>query len=62
MHIAKICNNMTEPDFDLIRLIRRHGLRLTPQRRLILDVIRQAGGHLTIDQIYAPAFTNRTRA
>ena len=52
MHIAKIRNNMTEPDLDLIHLIRRRGLRLTPQRKLILDVIRQAGGHLTVDQIY----------
>jgi Fur family ferric uptake transcriptional regulator len=37
---------------DFIRLIRQRGRRLTPQRKLILDVIRQAGGHLTIEQIY----------
>lgn len=43
---------MKEPALDLIDLIRRRGLRLTPQRKLILDVIQQAGGHLTIEQIY----------
>lgn len=43
---------MIDMNPDLLRLIHQHGLRLTPQRKLILDVIHQSGGHLTIDQIY----------
>lgn len=40
---------------DFVHLIRQRGLRLTPQRKLILNIIRQAGGHLTIEQIYRHA-------
>ena len=32
--------------------IKKNGLKLTPQRRLILDIIRDAGGHLTAEEIF----------
>ncbi|GCE26997.1 transcriptional repressor [Dictyobacter alpinus] len=32
-------------------ILRQHGYRLTPQRHMILCVIQEAGGHLSIDQI-----------
>ncbi len=31
--------------------LRKLGYRLTPQRHMILSVIQEAGGHLSIDQI-----------
>jgi Fur family ferric uptake transcriptional regulator len=31
--------------------LRKRGYRLTPQRHMILSVIQEAGGHLSIDQI-----------
>lgn len=31
--------------------LKQNGFRLTPQRRMILDVIHEADGHLTADQI-----------
>lgn len=33
-------------------LIHSKGFRLTPQRQMILDVVREAGGHCTPEQIY----------
>src|SRR5207237_8983419 len=32
-------------------LLRKRGYRLTPQRHMILSVIQEADGHLSIDQI-----------
>ena len=32
-------------------MLRKKGYRLTPQRHMILSVIQEAGGHLSIDQI-----------
>ncbi|GCF09894.1 Fur family transcriptional regulator [Dictyobacter arantiisoli] len=32
-------------------ILRKHGYRLTPQRHMILNVIQEAQGHLSIDQI-----------
>jgi Fur family ferric uptake transcriptional regulator len=32
--------------------LRRRGVRLTPQRRLILDAITHSGGHVTAEQIH----------
>lgn len=32
--------------------LREKGLKLTPQRRLILDIIHDAGGHLTAEEIF----------
>ena len=37
--------------------LRRRGVRLTPQRRMILDAIAQSGGHVTAEQIH-----HRTRS
>ncbi|HEX6289848.1 MAG TPA: Fur family transcriptional regulator [Herpetosiphonaceae bacterium] len=36
-----------------IQTLRKQGYRLTRQRMLILDVLRDSGQHLTADQIYA---------
>jgi len=32
--------------------LRKKGLKLTPQRRLILDIIHESGGHLTAEEIF----------
>ena len=32
--------------------LRKNGLKLTPQRRLILDIIHDAGSHLTAEEIF----------
>jgi Fur family ferric uptake transcriptional regulator len=32
--------------------LRRHGVRLTPQRRMILDAIAQSSGHVTAEEIH----------
>ena len=37
--------------------LRRAGRRITPQRLLILDVMRRGGGHLDADEIYRRAKT-----
>ena len=34
------------------RILRRAGKRVTPQRVLILETIREGGGHLDADEIY----------
>lgn len=34
------------------KILRRAGKRITPQRSLILEVIREGGGHLEADEIY----------
>ena len=34
------------------RILRRAGKRVTPQRLLILETIREGGGHLDADEIY----------
>jgi len=36
-----------------IATLKEKGLRLTPQRRLVVDVIHEAGVHLTADEIIA---------
>jgi Fur family transcriptional regulator, ferric uptake regulator len=57
--VANICNyaigtngRMYEPIQSLDTIIRQQGYRLTPQRQLILDAIRQAGGHCTPEEVY----------
>ncbi len=42
---------MTRPA-DLTDLLRRRGLRVTPQRRMILEAMRTLGGHLTVEEIH----------
>ena len=32
-------------------ILRENGLRLTPQRRLILDIVHESGGHITGEDI-----------
>jgi Fur family transcriptional regulator, ferric uptake regulator len=34
-------------------LIRKQGFRLTPQRQMIFDVVRELGRHCTPDEVYA---------
>lgn len=36
-----------------IQALRKQGYRLTPQRMLILDILRSSERHMTADQIYA---------
>lgn len=42
---------MPEPD-ELVEVLRRRGLRPTPQRRAIIDAVRTAGGHLTAESVF----------
>lgn len=42
---------MANPD-ELIDLLRRHGLRATPQRRAIIDAVRTTGGHVTAESVF----------
>ena len=42
---------MPNPD-ELIDLLRRRGLRATPQRRAIIDVVRSSGRHVTAESIF----------
>ena len=37
---------------DLRRALKQQGLRITPQRQLILDVVADMRGHVSADQIY----------
>jgi Fur family transcriptional regulator, ferric uptake regulator len=43
-----------EPDFDIQKL-RSGGFRLTPQRLTIIEVLREAGGHLSAQETYRHA-------
>ncbi len=44
---------MTHHLLNYAARLREHGLRLTPQREMILDAICASGGHTTFDEIYA---------
>ena len=37
---------------DLITLLQQHGLKITPQRRLILELLAQDAGHPSAEDIY----------
>jgi len=57
---------MTHHLLNYATRLREHGLRLTPQREMILDAICEGGGHKTFDEIYerlhakAPAINQAT--
>jgi Fur family ferric uptake transcriptional regulator len=51
MSTLKLSPIPSQPDF--IRAIHDRGHRLTPQRHMILEVIRRADRHLTPDEVYA---------
>jgi Fur family transcriptional regulator, ferric uptake regulator len=40
------------PTSDLADHLHTHGYRLTPQRQVILEAVRQAGEHVRPDQVY----------
>jgi Fe2+ or Zn2+ uptake regulation protein len=42
---------MPNPD-ELVELLRRRGLRATPQRRAIIDAVRTAAGHVTAESVF----------
>jgi Fur family ferric uptake transcriptional regulator len=44
---------MTHHLLNYATRLREHGLRLTPQREMILDAICEGDGHTTFDKIYA---------
>ncbi len=44
---------MAQPVSDFAAQLHAQGYRLTPQRQLILDVVRQAGDHMTPEDVYA---------
>ena len=44
---------MTHYTIDYETMLHQRGFRVTPQRRLILDVICEGHGHTTFDEIYA---------
>lgn len=37
---------------DSIKVIKARGYRLTPQRQIILDILQEAGGHCTPEEVY----------
>jgi Fur family ferric uptake transcriptional regulator len=39
-------------DDEALEILRAHGKRITPQRSLLLQVIRQSKGHLDADEVY----------
>ncbi len=39
-------------DHEVLEVLRAQGKRVTPQRRLLLQVIRRSKGHLDADEIY----------
>ena len=43
---------MAQPATDFATHLHAQGYRLTPQRQLILDAMRQAGEHITPEQVY----------
>ena len=46
---------------DVMRLLRAQGLRVTPQRRLVLRLLREQGGHLSADELYRLARDRQPR-
>lgn len=42
---------MPNPD-EVVELLRRRGLRATPQRRAIIAAVRSAGGHWTAESVF----------
>jgi len=46
---------------DISRLLRRAGLRVTPQRTLLLEIIRESEEHLDADEIYRLARNRHPR-
>jgi Fe2+ or Zn2+ uptake regulation protein len=40
---------------DVARIFREHGLKVTPQRRLIFRIMAGASGHVTADVVYTRA-------
>lgn len=43
---------MIKTQSDLAARLHTHGYRLTPQRHVILEAVRQAGDHVTPEQVY----------
>jgi Fe2+ or Zn2+ uptake regulation protein len=42
---------MDDPD-SVIRTLREHGLKVTPQRQAILRIVNDTAGHLTAESVY----------
>ncbi|MDQ3248512.1 MAG: transcriptional repressor [Chloroflexota bacterium] len=51
---------MIDKSLDYQQVIRRQGFRLTPQRQMILDAVREAHGHSTPEEIYGRVQTKAT--
>jgi Fe2+ or Zn2+ uptake regulation protein len=62
---SDVCMNGTEHEQkqsgQATALLRARGNRVTPQRRTILSIIQQQGGHLSADEIYHLARTEVPR-
>jgi len=39
-------------NMESFKLIKQRGYRLTPQRQIIIDVLHEAGGHCTPEEVY----------
>ena len=46
---------------DITRTLRAQGRRVTPQRRLVLRLLQEQGGHLSADELYRLACQRRPR-
>ena len=42
-----------ESVLSAVALLREHGLRVTPQRLLLVEIVRGLPGHFTADQVYS---------
>ena len=43
---------LAQPDVDVVTHLHAQGYRLTPQRQLILEAVRQVDTHVTPEQVY----------
>jgi Fur family ferric uptake transcriptional regulator len=43
---------VSDPQQEFIQYLSKHGLKLTPQRMTILEVLLQGGGHFTLEEMY----------
>ncbi len=51
-HLQKRREMTVASDDEALEVLRAEGKRITPQRKLLLEVIRQGEGHLDADDIY----------
>lgn len=46
-------SKQSDPQFDIVNELRERGLRMTPQRRLIIAVVESSNNHISAEEIFA---------